>query len=351
MTVVGRLGLAGLLGGVILTSSIPAASAQLVPVGDGRLQLTTSPLPINLITEPGNIISTELRIQNNGPTTERLKISLLKFDAFGELGQPRLIEPTPQDTHMNWVSFSEPEFTVVPGQWKSLTATFNVPTDAAFGYYYAVVFSRVAETPQPGVTAVIGGTAILVLLEARVPGARREIAVDEFSVDKAWYEFLPVTFRVKLQNSGNVHVAPRGNIFIDRGSTSDVGIIEVNFQKGNILPGSTRLFEALWEDGFPVYKKKIENDRVVTDAEGVAELDLTWDFSQAHKLRWGRYTATMLLVYDDGQRDVPIEGKVSFWVIPWRMVLVLLVVALLVLMGMWGILRGVFRRATRERRY
>jgi hypothetical protein len=29
----------------------------------------------------------------------------------------------------------------------------------------------------------------------------------------------------------------------------------------------------------------------------------------------------MLLVYDDGTRDVPIEGAVSFWVMPWRLIL------------------------------
>jgi hypothetical protein len=28
----------------------------------------------------------------------------------------------------------------------------------------------------------------------------------------------------------------------------------------------------------------------------------------------------MLLVYDDGQRDIPIEGKLEFYVIPWRII-------------------------------
>jgi hypothetical protein len=38
------------------------------------------------------------------------------------------------------------------------------------------------------------------------------------------------------------------------------------------------------------------------------------------KLRWGKYTANLLLVYDDGTKDVPIEGTLSFWVIPWRLI-------------------------------
>ena len=28
----------------------------------------------------------------------------------------------------------------------------------------------------------------------------------------------------------------------------------------------------------------------------------------------------MTLVYDDGTKDVPIEGEVSFWVVPWGLI-------------------------------
>jgi pilus assembly protein TadC len=42
----------------------------------------------------------------------------------------------------------------------------------------------------------------------------------------------------------------------------------------------------------------------------------------------------MLLIYDDGQRDVPLEAMVSFWVVPWRVIfyvlLALFIPALLV---------------------
>jgi hypothetical protein len=34
----------------------------------------------------------------------------------------------------------------------------------------------------------------------------------------------------------------------------------------------------------------------------------------------GKYTAHMLLVYDNGERDIPIEAAVSFWIVPWRLI-------------------------------
>ena len=41
-----------------------------------------------------------------------------------------------------------------------------------------------------------------------------------------------------------------------------------------------------------------------------------------------------VMVYDNGQRDVPIEATVSFWVIPWRLVGAALVVSIFVLIGL-----------------
>ena len=299
----------------------PSVFAQ--ATDEGSLNLVTSPIPISLITEPGSTVSAELRVKNGGTKTETLEVGLMKFAAYGEEGKPKLVDREKGDDFFNWVSFSENSFDVAPNEWKTITVTLNVPKDAAFGYYYAVTFSRAQKEQASGSrqTAIIGATATLVLVEVRVPHAKREIEVVEFSADNMFYEFLPVTFTVKLKNKGNVHVAPRGNIFIGQGSKKDLAIVEVNPEKGNLLPNSNRIFEAQWLDGFPLYTPKIDSGKAVHDDKGDLVYDLQWDFSQTHKIRWGRYTANMLLVYDDGQRDQAIEGKVSFWVVPWRLII------------------------------
>ena len=155
---------------------------------------------------------------------------MLKFKAYRENGEPELLDPEPSDDFIRWVSFSEDAFNVAPQEWKTVTATFLVPETAAFGYYYALVFSRANEAVQTSErqTALKGGTAILVLLDVRVPNAKREAEVAVFSADRKMYEFLPVTFTVNLKNTGNVHVAPRGNIFISRGRQQRGGFVEVN---------------------------------------------------------------------------------------------------------------------------
>jgi hypothetical protein len=286
------------------------------------LNLVVSPLPINLITEPGSTVSAQLKIKNGGSSPETLHVGLMKFSAYGDEGKPRLMEKEKGDNYFDWITFSENDFEVNPNEWKTITATINVPKDAAFGYYYAVTFSRKNDDVTTGAreTKVIGATATLVLLEVRVPNAVRDIEVLEFSTPKQIYEFLPTDFVIKLKNKGNVHVVPKGDIFIDRWNEKDVAILPINDLKGNVLPNSNRIFTTSWADGFPVYQQQIEGDRVLTDRAGKPIQKLKWDLASITKLRWGKYTASMLLAYDDGKKDIPIEGKLTFWVIPWRII-------------------------------
>lgn len=320
---------------------IPPLSAQ-----DGSLRLVTSPLPISLVAEPGTTVTTNLKVKNGGTEEETLKIDIMKFNAYEESGKPALMELEPKDTFDDWVSFSEPTFAIAPEEWKTITVTFTVPTDAAFGYYYAFVFSRAEAAAElaPRQTAVVGGTATLVLLEARVPHAKREVTVTEFSTDKTIYEFLPTTFTVSLKNSGNVHVAPRGNIFLSRGKEKDIALLEVNEHRGNILPNSTRLFESEWQDGFPVYQPVIKDGAVVLNENGETTFDLVWDWKESAKLRFGKYTAKLLLVYDDGTRDVPIEGIVTFWVVPWRLIGGVIFITLFFFIGIRSTLMKLWRK-------
>lgn len=314
------------------------------------LSLVVSPLPINLITTPGVTVSAQLKIKNGGSQPETLQVGLMKFSAYGDEGKPRLTDRETGDNYFDWMTFSEDYFEINPNEWKTITATITVPEEAAFGYYYAVTFSRKNDdvSAVAGETKVIGATASLILVEVRVPNAIRDIEVLEFSTQRKVYEFLPTEFTVKLKNKGNVHVAPRGDIFIDGWGKKDIALLPINEIKGNVLPNSNRVFTTSWTDGFPVFKPEIEGETVVTDRQGKVKNKLVWDFASVLKLRWGKYTANMLLVYDDGTRDVPIEGKLTFWVVPWRILAVGGLVVILIVLGIWSIVKGVVKNIKRK---
>jgi hypothetical protein len=341
-----RISLYGVVAGVLLGAVLPVAHASAQAAGSGAapvrppLSLVTSPLPLNVITKPGKAVTADIRVKNNGTQPETLRVELLKFGASGDTGRPQLQDRDPKDQYFNWVSFSENLFTAEPNVWKTIKMTVNPPKEAAFGYYYAVLFTRAnPDKPSGGASAVEGGVASLVLLNVDAPGARREAKVAELVATQKVYEFLPAKFTVKLRNAGNVHVSPTGTMFIKRGS-SQVGTLNFNEERGNILPGTNRVFNMAWADGFPAYQE--------TSADGKTKGALKWDFSKVQKLRFGRYTAHLVAVYDDGQRDVPIEAEVAFWVIPWRILGVILLILLIIGAGIWGIGRVLWRAIRRK---
>jgi hypothetical protein len=327
---------------LLFAGTVPAQTPS------GRLHLTTSPLPISLKAKPGETVETELRVRNSGTEMEKLKVGLMKFAAFGEEGKPQLQERQDGDDYFDWVTFSRTEFEAPPNEWQSINMKITLPESAAFGYYYAVTFTRANPDTASGEleAAVRGGSATLILLEADVPGAKRDISIQEFTAGKRTYEFLPARFNVKLRNNGNIHTAPTGTIFINRDG-KQVATVPVNATNGNILPDSSRIFTAEWTEGFPAYKAREENGQVVLK-DGQPVYELKWDTSQLRNLRFGKYTATVVMIYDDGTRDVPVEATVSFWVIPWRLLIGGLIIAIFVGIGVWVTIRKGFLKVHKK---
>jgi hypothetical protein len=301
------------------------------------LNIQLSPLPIELSASPGSSTSADLRVRNSGTQPETIKITTQSVSQVGENGQIELHPFSSTDPLPSWVHFDRPVFTAPAGQWQTIKMTVNLPKSAAYGYYYAVQFQLANPAkPQADQTAVNGAADIFVLLNAQAPGEAAKADIASFTVEHKSYEFLPASFAIRVHNSGNIHIAPHGNIFITRGA-SKVDSIDVNSTLGDILPGSNRLFTASWDDGFPVYKDVLDvNGQTESDGKGGVKQRLSWNFTQVPKLRFGKYTAELYLVYNDGQRDVPMTATVSFWVIPWRVLAVILFIAIFVGIGLWS---------------
>ena len=316
---------AGLAALGALTLSSYAASAA--PVSELRLSNTGE--AISLVANPGTTVTTDIRIRNEGTEAETLKTGLMKFGAEGEEGSPALIEREAGDAYFDWATVSPSEFVIQPNEYKTVRMTIDVPKEAAFAYYYAVTFSRSSDEKPVKGQAVKGSIATLVLLEANVPGAKRELQVVEFVSEKKLYEFLPATFKIKIRNTGNVHAIPHGDLSINQGD-KELARMQINPQAGYILPQSNRVFTVTWEDGFPRYIAKEEDGKVLVGDDGKIKQQLETDWSQAGKFRFGEYTANLLMVYDDGARDVPVESAVKFHVIPWKILLAVILVAALI---------------------
>lgn len=275
------------------------------------VNLTVSPVTLQLETDPGKPVTAQIKIRNNSDAVENLTFSLLPFEADKNGDRPKMRDPKPEDTYLSWVSFDQKEVAVQPSEWKTVNFTFSPPADAALSYYFAVQIQRNNIHSKPGETVISGSPAVLVLATVHSPFAKREVRLQSFTVNSSFLEFLPQTFSIDIENTGNIHVTPTGNIFIDGQGKKDLAVLSLNPNISTVLPVSSRTFQVDWADGFP---KFIQDEKE-------HKKRLTFDFGEADRLRFGRYTAHLLLVYDNGERDVPIESYVSFWVVPMRLIL------------------------------
>lgn len=326
---------------ILFTASFARAQSE---QGNFSLQVTPSPLVLSI--KPGEKITTELKIRNNGDKTEKLKIEPKSFNIDSDSGNVSLNDSAPSDIQ-KWISFADPTFSVLPGQWFTERITISLPKDAGFSYSFALVISRTADAAaKPGETSVKGSVAVFTLIAVDRPDAKRQVEIVEFMSTKKAYEYLPAEFKTTLKNTGNTIVQPYGNIFIQRSKDSKkpISTLPVNEGKGYILPGSSRTLTTQWGDGFPAYQQ-------VKDAANSAPKNkLFWDWDKLSNFRYGKYTAKLVAVYNDGSRDVPVNAETTFWVIPWKILLVTALVIGIILIGIFTIFKKSFNVVKRSKK-
>jgi len=321
---------------------LPSRAMAAPADGDFNLQVTPSPLVATV--DPGTKTQLELKVHNQGTGVENLKIEARAFSVSSNSTNISLLDTAPPAIG-SWISFSNPTFTLLPGQWFSEEITLALPKNAGFSYSFALVISRQNETAASGSGRLIQGSlAVFTLINVNRQGATANLAVTNFRASKSLYEYLPALFSITFRNKGNTILQPYGNLFITRsGSRNTLAALSVNANKGYVLPGITRTFTTPWANGFPVYE-------TVSNPDGSATQKLTWNWGQLSSLRIGHYTAHLVAVYNQSGRDIPIEGEVSFWVIPWRILALLLVISLLVLFALFILGRAIFRLVYRRTR-
>lgn len=332
-----------LVTGVFLVIVLPSlAHAQ---GSDEGFSLQVTPSPLVATVKPGTSTTLEMNIRNTNTVPQKLKMGLRTFSLDEKNGQVALGNTEPSEVK-DFVHFASPTFSVEAGAIFKQKIFIDTPKNAGFTYSFAITISRDdTTTQQTSNGAKIKGTvAVFTLVSVDRPGSLRKFELSDFTVSRHVYEFLPASFSIKLKNTGNTLVQPKGNLFIQRSSNDQnpLLVLPLNPTDGYILPGASRTFTANWQDGFPHFES-------VADGNNGNKKHLVWDWGSLSKLRFGKYTAKVVTVYDDGQRDIPVTAEVSFWVVPWRIILGVVLVVTLLLVGVFTILRKTTRLAQNVR--
>lgn len=304
---------------VISPSALAATSApkNAAPGAQGQA-LEIAPPVIYLTANPGQTITTQIFLRDISSGDLIVTGQTNDFVASGEDGTPKVILNDDSNNPYSLKSWVVPpaSLNLVPHEIKTMNITFNVPANASPGGHYGVI--RFTATPpslkDTGVSLSASlGSLVLLTVNGNI---KHDLVLKDFSVSHGGttgtlFESGPVSFTERLQNTGNVHEQPSGEISVTNMFNKPVGSVGINHPPKNILPSSTRKFEQAL-DSSVIGNKKL----------------------------FGRYKASLKITYD----KKTLTATKTFWVVPYRLIIVLA----LLLVAIFFALRALLKRYNRR---
>lgn len=265
--------------------SIQAQSKQLEVKG-----LEVTPFIFDLDVEKGKEISSKVDLVNH--STSPLIITVSPRDFLpGDDGQPQFIpDPTINDPTFSlaeWVELgTASQFTIQPGQLVSVPFKLHPPQNAEDGTHYgALLFSYVGISATGSASEIQQSVGTIILVRY---GVARELGKTTLTADKhlLWGSD-QITFQNVFEDTGNVHVQPKGEIYIRNIFGQTVATQFVNRDAANVLPKTKRTFINTW---YP------------------------------SNFAFGRFTAESILNYGRGHLET--KSIQVIWILPWYLLLI-----------------------------
>jgi len=264
--------------------------------------LEIAPPVIYLTVNPGQSVKTQIFLRDISSGDLIVTGEANDFTAAGEDGTPKILLDNSSGNNpyslKNWVQ-PPASLRLIPKEVKTMQITINVPADASPGGHYGII-RFTATPPSLKNSGVSLSTSLGALLLVTVNGQVNEnMSIKDFSVNKAGkkgsiFQSGPVSFVERIENTGNIHEQPSGQVVVTDMFGRKVASLNVNLPPRNILPQSTRKFEQ------PLDKSVIGTKKL-----------------------FGRYTAKLTVTY--GKDKKTMTSSLSFWIIPYRLVAIVIV--------------------------
>lgn len=237
-----------LVGGLLVLTLL--VTTQIFPISNwvsaqlAGQSLTVSPPSQEVAVNPGDTTTVRTKLRNSSSNSLPIKVSIQDFTASGEEGQVALEANSPYSV-ATWTKVTPSSFKLAPGEEQEVTATIQVPQDAAGGRYGSIIFSVEGEA-QEGAAAVSQQIASLFLVRIAGP-ATEELRITEIQAPN-FSEFGPIPFSLKFLNTGNVHVKTYGIVSVTNFFGQKVADIVV--PGTNVFPDAARNIRASLDKKF-----------------------------------------------------------------------------------------------------
>lgn len=284
--------------------------------------ITISPVRFELSGDKGQTLTEEILILNERDVPETYYFSFQNFEAQGETGSPAFVEA--KDGLGSWMSADRSSVTILPGEQITVPFKIKIPEDAESGGHFGVVFLGNNPPGDSSGVSVGAQTGSLVLLSVSGDVVEDAGLLSFGKKDnKFFYKTLPVTFEYRFKNDGGDRIKPQGKINIRNALFIRADKFDANPSEGNVLPGSIRKYSVDWHKfKVPMSYLPFENyfNRFFENVS-----------YQWKNFAVGLYSANLKLEY--GKELEKISKTTFFFVFPWELVLIMVIVILSVFFG------------------
>jgi hypothetical protein len=240
------------------------------------------------LTYQGAPTTQTVTLDNTTDQPLTIQAVLRNFTANGEEGAVSLTNEDTGYSLAKWIQVTPNTVTIPAHMSQDFTFSITPPANAEpGGHYGSIVFSTIPGQTNKGTGASVSEQVASLILY-RIPGNTDDNAnVESFTTDKNFYEFGPVTFDLRVQNLGQVHIQPLGQVIVT-GTFGDKYIL--NIQPYNVLPTAIRRIPIIF----------------------------------SKKLLFGKYTAHLVAAY--GSTNKQLTADTEFYAFPVEYGIIVLVI-------------------------
>lgn len=283
--------------------AVPFPVKAQAPLLNEGLEIT--PFLIEAEVDKGGNYRSSINLTNRNATAVEIDAEPRDF-LPGKEGQPKFVPDNENNqttfSLASWINIEgNNRFSIAPGQTFKVSFSVNPPVDAEQGTHYgALLFNFSLASDQSNSTEVTQSLGTIILV--RYGQAREGGKVDLRLSQKFYFTADKISFENVFINTGNVHVKPKGEVYIKSLLGNIVASPFVNRDAANVLPQTERTFYNSWVPS---------------------------------SFTFGRYTFDSVIQYGNSQLEA--RGKVVIWILPWPGLLALIVAAVVIL---WFIFHG-----------
>ncbi len=205
-------------------------------------------------------------------------------------------------TATSWTKLDIDSIELIPNKNEKIYYEINVPQNVTKGEYTVIIsFVSQNETELTGTgattTLTLGMPILIQIGDEFVENAE----LLKFSTPKSFYEYPNLKFETRIKNLGDTHITPVGEIVLTNIFNQEITRLPFNPNSQSILRDNTGNYETIWNLGTFLTKDKA--------------------------IVLGPIKASLIVTYRTFQPGfAPLTSEISFWIIPWKIILIALVV-------------------------